>query len=205
MGRRAISGDSRRTSVCRPGPRPGVLQQGARCVGARGLQEWIGLIPFIVAIRVGMRLIMPNRMAKLLTFLFLTALIDASAQHKLPAFKAPAIAEASDQAELAIKSFTVRPGFQVELFAAEPLLAHPVAFAIDEQNRIFVSESFRVGDQVTDIRQHMTWLDEELASTNTAQLRQLINKYLDVKKRVHDSRNRTHSAVGGYRWRWQSR
>jgi quinoprotein glucose dehydrogenase len=89
----------------------------------------------------------------------------------------PQIAGPSDEAEIAIRNFTIPPGFKVELFAAEPLLAHPVAFAVDEQNRFFISESFRVGEQVTDIRRQMHWLDEELASTNTVQFRHLIEKY----------------------------
>src|SRR5687767_12061120 len=80
----------------------------------------------------------------------------------------PHIAPASEESALALRRFQVPPGFKVELFAAEPMLAHPVAFTIDERNRFYVAESFRVGEQVTDIRRHMNWLDEELASTNTA-------------------------------------
>lgn len=89
----------------------------------------------------------------------------------------PKVAAASDEAQLALSRFKAPAGFKVELFAAEPLLAHPVAFAIDEQNRFYIAESFRVGDQVQDIRNHMNWLDEELASTNTAQWRTIIEKY----------------------------
>lgn len=96
-----------------------------------------------------------------------------------PLVKLPRIAPASAEAELAIKGFQVPPGFQIDLFAAEPMLAHPVAFAVDERNRLYVAESFRVGEQVTDIRRHMNWLDEELASTNTVRFRRLIEKYLD--------------------------
>ena len=35
-------------------------------------------------------------------------------------------------------------GLKVELFAAEPLLANPVAFCIDEQGRFYVAETFRL-------------------------------------------------------------
>jgi quinoprotein glucose dehydrogenase len=77
---------------------------------------------------------------------------------------APKVMAASDEGELAIKRFRVPKGFKVELFAAEPLLANPVAFAIDERGRVFVAETFRLHAGVTDIRGHMTWLDEELAS-----------------------------------------
>lgn len=37
-------------------------------------------------------------------------------------------------------TFTVRPGFQIELVAAEPLVADPVAVAFDENSRLYVVE-----------------------------------------------------------------
>jgi quinoprotein glucose dehydrogenase len=74
----------------------------------------------------------------------------------------PSVAAASDEGESAIKRFRV-PRFKVELFAAEPMLANPVAFCIDEHGRFYVAETFRLHAGVTDIRGHMTSLDEELA------------------------------------------
>jgi len=55
-------------------------------------------------------------------------------------------------------------GFKLELFAAEPHLANPVAFSFDHQGRLYVVETFRLHAGVTDIRGHMNWLDEDLAS-----------------------------------------
>src|SRR5712671_8112954 len=40
----------------------------------------------------------------------------------------------------AIKTFTVKEGFKIELAAAEPLVVDPVAMAFDEQGRLFVVE-----------------------------------------------------------------
>lgn len=40
----------------------------------------------------------------------------------------------------AIKAFDVRPGFRVELVAAEPLIRSPVAIDFDENGRLFVAE-----------------------------------------------------------------
>src|SRR5216117_2341583 len=77
--------------------------------------------------------------------------------------KAPFIAPASDEGELAIKRFQVAPGLRVDLWAAEPMLANPVAFNFDEKGRAYVCETFRLGAGVDDIRQIMDWLDEELA------------------------------------------
>ncbi len=42
----------------------------------------------------------------------------------------PKIAPASEEARRAMRSFRVPAGLEVELFAAEPLLANPVAFCI---------------------------------------------------------------------------
>jgi len=75
----------------------------------------------------------------------------------------PPVQPASGEAEAAIKRFRVPKGLKVELAAAEPLLANPVAFSIDEHGRFYVAETFRLHAGVTDIRGHMDWLDEELA------------------------------------------
>ena len=81
-----------------------------------------------------------------------------------PEARPPRVAEASNEGELAMKAFTLQPGFDVEMFAAEPHLANPVAFTIDHQGRFFVAETFRLHAGVTDIRGHMDWLDEDLAA-----------------------------------------
>src|SRR3954468_19998573 len=71
---------------------------------------------------------------------------------------APKVAPASDEGERAMKRFRIPKGFKVELFAAEPMLANPVAFSIDEKGHFFVAETFRLHAGVTDIRGHMNWL-----------------------------------------------
>jgi quinoprotein glucose dehydrogenase len=76
---------------------------------------------------------------------------------------APLVMPASNEGELALKRFRLPKGLKVELAAAEPLLANPVAFCTDERGRFYVVESFRLHNGVTDIRGHMNWLDDELA------------------------------------------
>lgn len=78
----------------------------------------------------------------------------------------PRVAPASDEAERNMRSFKAAPGIAVELAAAEPLLANPVAFSMDNLGRFYVAETFRHGDDagVLDIRGFMSLLDEELAS-----------------------------------------
>ncbi len=77
----------------------------------------------------------------------------------------PKIQEASDEGVNAIKQFKLSEGLKVDLWAAEPLLANPVAIATDEKGRWFVAETFRLHAGVSDIRAHMNWLEDELAST----------------------------------------
>src|SRR5204862_1442535 len=100
----------------------------------------------------------------LFVFLLAIAIPGARAQHQLSeGVLPPKIAPASDEGELGIKRFQVAPGLKVDLWAAEPLLANPVAFNFDEKGRAYVCETFRLGAGVDDIRGIMDWLDEELA------------------------------------------
>jgi quinoprotein glucose dehydrogenase len=76
----------------------------------------------------------------------------------------PIIAPASDDATLAIKRFSLPPGMQAKLWAAEPMLANPVAFDFDEKGRAFISETHRYHSSVLDIRNYMGMLELDLAS-----------------------------------------
>jgi quinoprotein glucose dehydrogenase len=93
----------------------------------------------------------------------------------------PPIAKASDEGLKAIRSFRVPKGLKVELFAAEPLLANPVAFCLDENGVAYVAETFRHSDGVTDTRNHMNWLDDDLASRSVADRVAMYKKYLGSK------------------------
>lgn len=79
-------------------------------------------------------------------------------------FSPPKVAEASDEGEKAMRRFVLPQGFKVELIAAEPHLANPVAFDIDHSGRFWVAETFRLHAGVTDIRGKNSWLDEDLAA-----------------------------------------
>ncbi|MEC7585003.1 MAG: PVC-type heme-binding CxxCH protein, partial [Planctomycetota bacterium] len=78
---------------------------------------------------------------------------------RLPMYVAPA----SDEGQKAIPSFQLAPELELTLVAAEPLLCNGVAMALDEQGRIYVSETFRIKDGVFDTRGYMHWKDEDLA------------------------------------------
>jgi len=83
-----------------------------------------------------------------------------------PPPREPRVAAASDEAGAAASTFGLPAGFAAEAWAAEPLLANPVAFSIDEQGRVYVCEAFRahkgVGDNVRIADER--WLDADLAN-----------------------------------------
>lgn len=75
----------------------------------------------------------------------------------------PEVAPASDEGSQAIKRMKVPAGLEIKLWAAEPMLANPVAFNFDEKGRIFVAETYRYRSSVFDIRDYMWMLEDELA------------------------------------------
>lgn len=76
----------------------------------------------------------------------------------------PVLAPESSEGEQRIKQFQLAPGLSVKLWAAEPQLANPVAFSVDEQGRVFTSETYRYRTSVLDIRHYMFMLEDDLAS-----------------------------------------
>jgi len=97
---------------------------------------------------------------------------------------APAIAEKSNEGELAIHRFRVPAGMKIDLWAAEPALANPVAFCFDERGRVFVAETFRQQKGVVDNRNFMHWLHDDLAAQTVEDRLTFFKKYLgdDIKK-----------------------
>jgi quinoprotein glucose dehydrogenase len=76
----------------------------------------------------------------------------------------PVVDPASDDAALALKRFSLPAGMQAKLWAAEPMLANPVAIDFDEKGRLFVSETYRYRTSVLDIRDYMGMLELDLAA-----------------------------------------
>ena len=90
----------------------------------------------------------------------------------------PQIQPASSEGELAKEGIQVPEGIEVDLFAAEPLLANPVAFCFDAQGRIYVCETFRQQKGVEDNRSHMVWLEDDLAARSVADRLAYFRKHL---------------------------
>ncbi len=80
----------------------------------------------------------------------------------------PEINAASDEGLLAISRMQLPDGLQAHLWAAEPMLANPVAFNLDEHGRVFVAETYRYRTSVLDIRDYMWTLEDDLANRNQA-------------------------------------
>lgn len=110
-------------------------------------------------------------LSKSRTFSFLTWLCAASSlfaqdpgTYQPPAEPLPSSAkEASTEAAEAIADFRVPEGVSIQLVAAEPLLANPVAIEVDAKGRIFVAETFRQETEgVPDNRTFPEWLQDDL-------------------------------------------
>jgi quinoprotein glucose dehydrogenase len=82
----------------------------------------------------------------------------------------------SQAAKVAASGFKLEPGYRAEPVASEPLLANPVAFCFDPAGRIFVAETHRVHHGTEDNRNHMDWLDDDLAARSVADRRAYIER-----------------------------
>jgi quinoprotein glucose dehydrogenase len=93
---------------------------------------------------------------------------------------APKVAPASAEAADAIRRMKLAPGLKIDLWAAEPMLANPVAFTIDERGRIFVAETYRYRSSTLDIRDYMQILEDELANRNQDDFLAMIQRRFDA-------------------------
>lgn len=91
---------------------------------------------------------------------------------------APEIAPASKEGRESLASFQKPTELEGVLFAAEPMLANPVAFDVDGHGRVFVCETFRQKKGIEDNRGHSEWLDEDLAAQSVEDRLAYINRHL---------------------------
>ena len=93
----------------------------------------------------------------------------------------PQIAPASEEAANVLKNIQPPAGMKVDLWAAEPTLANPVALSIDERGRVFVVETHRLGSSVLDIRNYMFLLDDDLASKSVEDRLAMCHKHFGAQ------------------------
>ena len=83
------------------------------------------------------------------------------------------------EAEQALQAVTLAEGMEASLFAAEPLLANPVALSIDPRGRVYVCETYRVSRGVEDNRNHVDWIDDDLAARTVEDRLAFFKKHLE--------------------------
>lgn len=96
----------------------------------------------------------------------------------------PKLKPASDAGERAMGKMRPAPGLKVELFAAEPMLANPVAINFDNKGRCYVVETWRFEHGVVDMRGHLDWLDDDLASTSVEDRVALVRRKMGPNART---------------------
>lgn len=134
---------------------------------------------------------------------FLACLLFASITTSAVAQKTeyhPPIADASNEGRLAMQGFQLPEGMTVELVAAEPHLANPVAFCIDERGRFYIAETYRQKKGVEDNRSHMTWLNDDLQLKSVDERLAMFRKHLGEKVNeyaVHHDRIRLLTDTNG--------
>jgi quinoprotein glucose dehydrogenase len=99
---------------------------------------------------------------------------------KLKPFKRqaePEVAPASDEAASALKRMKLAAGLKASLWAAEPMLANPVAINFDERGRLFVSETYRYKTSTLDIRDYLWMLEDDLASRSIEDRMAMLKKH----------------------------
>jgi quinoprotein glucose dehydrogenase len=96
----------------------------------------------------------------------------------------PKLHDASDAGERAIAKMKPAPGLKVDLWAAEPMLANPVALNFDNKGRCYLVETWRFEHGVIDIRPHMDWLDDDLACKTVEDRLKLVHRKMGPNART---------------------
>jgi len=101
-----------------------------------------------------------------------------------PAAPEPDLPDGTAKATDHMAGFRLPKGLKASLFAAEPKLSSPVAIGLDEQNRVFVAEEYRLGRGVAENRNNPAFqfsflLDDDLQVQSPADRLKLFKKHAD--------------------------
>ncbi|MCE9532524.1 MAG: HEAT repeat domain-containing protein [Planctomycetes bacterium] len=97
----------------------------------------------------------------------------------LAASAPPELPDGTDKAKKAMAAFRVPQGLKIDLFAAEPKLASPVAICIDEKGRVYVAEEYRFNLGTEENRTRPFLLEDDL------QIKTLDDRLAVYKKWAH--------------------
>ena len=89
----------------------------------------------------------------------------------------------ADESEGIVKGLKIAPGFKAELWTSNKQLVNPVAISFDDQNRLYVCETFRFRDGGgLDIREHKFMYYDDILCKTPADRRANYEKYKDKFK-----------------------
>ena len=100
-----------------------------------------------------------HRLFFVFSWLVLFALAFSAAEPEAVKRDLPRLKPTEPAATLA--TFTVKPGFRIELTAAEPFVTDPVAMAFDENSRLFVVEMIGYSEHRDDRLGQVRLLEDE--------------------------------------------
>lgn len=107
---------------------------------------------------------------------FLAASFLITVQSQIACAVDPAGVEAGNRA---IATFQPPPGLKVELFAAEPMIGNPVAFGLDERNRVYVAEEYRFNQGTEENRTRPFFLEDDLQIETLDDRLRMYQKFAD--------------------------
>lgn len=87
--------------------------------------------------------------------------------------------DGSKAAELAISGFRIPDGMKMEVFAAEPQVASPVAICIDEKGRVYAAEEYRFNRGTPENRTQDFFLEDDLQIDSLEDRLALYKKFED--------------------------
>ena len=104
-------------------------------------------------------------------------MITASSYISTTTARAQDLPDGTDAAHKQMAAFRVPAGLTVDLFAAEPKLASPVAIGLDEHNRVFVAEEYRFNLGTEENRTRPFLLEDDLQLQTTADRLRMYEKW----------------------------
>lgn len=99
-----------------------------------------------------------------------------------------ASAESAISDEMILSSIRYPEGMKAEIFARAPDVMNATAISIDEQNRVFVSETYRFDRGIEDNRRNLHWIRDDIALETTADRLAMYEKHASVTPMAHYTR-----------------
>ena len=95
-----------------------------------------------------------------------------------------------------------RKGFEITLWAREPMLKNPVALSFDDRGRLYVVETARRSTVDIDIRGHQSWIVDDLSNQSIDDLRRFFRSKMSPGKSAENANwLRDYNGDGSHDWR----